>query len=192
MAISMARPGSLAISGSVTALLLCLSGCKNQAPPAAEASANVPATVAPSVPTQDTAVPPAPAGSAVAAPAPAADAVSKYSEANFDLTLAAKGAYASGQAGEAEIVLSAKAPFHVNQNYPYKFKLKEAPGLKFANLVVSKDSVKLEPARATLPVLFTPESAGKHTVAGQLSFSVCTDDKCMIEKRELALEIDAK
>ena len=103
-----------------------------------------------------------------------------------------KGAYATGQAGEAEIVLQAKAPFHVNDKYPYKFKIKEAPGLKFANLVVAKDSVKLEPARATVPVAFTPESAGKHTIAGQLSFSVCTDDKCMIEKRDLALEIEAK
>jgi hypothetical protein len=51
--------------------------------------------------------------------------------------------------------------------------------------------VKLEPARATLPIPFTAE-AGKHTVSGQLSFSVCTDDKCVIEKRELALEIEAK
>ena len=89
-------------------------------------------------------------------------------------------------------VLNAKAPFHVNQNYPYKFKLKETPGVKYANMVVAKDQVKLEPARATLPVAFTPETAGKHTVTGQLSFSVCTDDKCMIEKRDLALEIDAK
>ena len=186
----MARKGLLSLSGSITVLLLCLSACKNQAPPAAEATATVPASAAPAAPTQDTAALPPPAGSA--APAPAADAVSKYNEANFELTLAPKGSYSAGQAGEAEIVLAAKAPFHVNQNYPYKFKLKEAPGLKFANLVVTKEAVKLEPARATLPVAFTPETAGKHTVAGQLSFSVCTDDKCMIEKRELALEIDAK
>ena len=129
---------------------------------------------------------------AAAAPSPATDAASKYNEAGFDLALSPKGSYTSGKAGEAEIVLAAKAPFHVNQNYPYKFKLKEAPGLKFANLVIAKEAVKLEPARATVPVAFTPETAGKHTLAGQLSFSVCTDDKCMIEKRELALEIDAK
>jgi hypothetical protein len=194
----MARQGSLSLSRcvrSVTVILLCLSACKNQAPPAAEATATVPApaaSVAPGAASRDTAAPPAPADSQAAAPAPATDAASKYNEANFDLTLAPKGSYSSGQAGEAEIVLSAKAPFHVNQNYPYKFKLKEAPGLKFANLVVTKEAVKLEPAKATLPVAFTPETAGKHTVAGQLSFSVCTDDKCMIEKRELALEIDAK
>jgi pyruvate/2-oxoglutarate dehydrogenase complex dihydrolipoamide acyltransferase (E2) component len=189
----MARLSSPLLAGSVTALTLCLSvsasvcGCKNQAPPAAEATA-----------TESAASPPASAPTAAAAAAdsaaaePATDASDKFSEAGFDLVLQPKGTYTSGQAGEADIVLSAKAPFHVNQNYPYKFKLKEMPGLKFANLVVTKDAVKLEPARATVPVAFTPETAGKHTLAGQLSFSVCTDDKCMIEKRQLALDIDAK
>lgn len=179
--------GSFGSFGSV--LLLCAAmGCKNQAPPAAEATAAEPVPQAPA------AAAAVAADSASPAPAAAADApaASKYSEAGFDLALQPKGSYASGQAGEAEIVLSAKAPFHVNDKYPYKFKIKEAPGLKFANLVVAKDQVKLEPARATVPVAFTPESAGKHTIAGQLSFSVCTDDKCMIEKRDLALEIEAK
>lgn len=184
-------PRSLRVFGSISRVSICLAtcvlavcACKNQAPPAAEATAAEPAPSAPAA---------APTPAAAAAPAEAAaPAASKYSEAGFDLVLQPKGAYTSGQAGEAEIVLNAKAPYHVNDKYPYKFKIKEAPGLKFANLVVAKDLVKIEPARATVPVAFTPESAGKHTVAGQLSFSVCTEDKCMIEKRELALDIDAK
>jgi hypothetical protein len=174
------------ISVCVALSWFALAACKNQAPPAAEATAAEPVPAAPAA-----ALAPVAADSAAAAE-PAAPAASKYSEAGFDLVLQPKGAYTSGQAAEAEIVLSAKAPFHVNDKYPYKFKIKEAPGLKFANLVVAKDLVKLEPARATVPVAFTPESAGKHTLAGQLSFSVCTEDKCMIEKRELALDIDAK
>ena len=173
--------------------LSCFSACKNQAPPAAETTAAAPApSAAAAAPVAPEAPLPADSAAAAAAPAPASDAKSKYDEAGFDLALTPKGNYASGQAAEAEIVLAAKAPFHVNQNYPYKFKLVQAPGLKFASLLIAKDAVKLEPARATVPVLFTPETAGKHTLSGQLSFSVCTDDKCMIEKRELALEIDAK
>lgn len=194
----MARLVSPAFVGSVFALsacLSCLSACKNQTPPAAEATAAAPGSAAP-MPSPPLDAPPVAAGVAAAATdsaAPAAPAAaSKYSEAAFDLVLQPKGSYAAGQAAEAEIVLSAKAPFHVNEKYPYKFKLKETPGLKFANLVVIKDSVKLEPARATVPLAFTPETAGKHTLAGQLSFSVCTADKCMIEKRDLALDIDAK
>jgi hypothetical protein len=180
----------LAWSSCVAVLFVSLAGCKNQAPPAAEATAAAPTPNAPAATSAAAAVAdPAPAAADSAAPAAAAE--SKYSEAGFDLVLQPKGDYASGKAGEAEVVLSAKPPYHVNDKYPYKFKLKEAPGLTFANMIVTKDAVKFEPARATVPVAFTP-SAGKHTLSGQLSFSVCTDDKCMIEKRDLALEIEAK
>jgi hypothetical protein len=182
----------LSVSRTVSALLLAGLGasaaCKNQTPPAAEASAEP--------------APPAPVavGTAAAAPAPAADpaappaaaAASKYSEAPFDVVIQPKGAYASGQNGAAEIVVTAKPPFHANDKYPYKFKLNEAAGLKFANLVVDKDAVKVEKTTATLAVPFTPERAGKHTVSGKLFFSVCNDDQCLVEKRDLALEIDAK
>jgi hypothetical protein len=44
----------------------------------------------------------------------------------------------------------------------------------------------------TMNVGFTPEAAGKHTISGVLQFSVCTDDKCLIEKRDLALEVQSK
>jgi pyruvate/2-oxoglutarate dehydrogenase complex dihydrolipoamide acyltransferase (E2) component len=181
----------LSFSGCTALLFASLSACKNQAPPAAEATAAAPAPNAPAAASAPAvAGDPAPAA-ADSAGAPAAAAESKYSEAGFDLVLQPKGDYASGKAGEADVVLSAKPPYHVNDKYPYKFKLKEAPGLTFVSMIVTKDAVKFEPARATVPVAFTP-SVGKHTLSGQLSFSVCTDDKCMIEKRDLALEIEAK
>jgi len=168
-----------------------LSACKNQAPPAAEATAAEPAPPAPLAASVGAATPaPAPAGADPAAP-PAA-AASKYSEAPFDVEIQPKGTYTAGQAGAAEIVISAKPPFHANDKYPYKFKLNEAPGLKYANLVVDKDAVKVEKTRATLTVGLTPEGAGKHTVSGKLFFSVCNDDQCLVEKRDLTLNIDAK
>lgn len=190
----------LSVSGSVPRKALvfglaawgCLSGlsaCKNQPPPAAEASAEPP----PPAPAANTAAaaPAATPAQAEPAAAPAA-AASKYSEAPFDVEILAKGAYSTGQAGTAEIVVNAKPPFHANDKYPYKFKLNETPGLKYANLVVDKDAVKVDKTRATVTVPVTPESAGKHTVSGKLFFSVCNDDQCLVEKRDLALEIDAK
>jgi hypothetical protein len=89
-------------------------------------------------------------------------------------------------------VLDAKEPFHVNEKYPYKFKLKETSGLTFPAPLVGKEGVNLEKARATMRVPFTAQSAGRHTLSGQFAFSVCTDDKCLIEKRELSLLVDAK
>jgi hypothetical protein len=188
----------LSVSGSARGLLLAflgcisnLSACKNQAPPAAEATAAEPSPPPP-VAASAAAPTPSPAAADPAPAAAAAPAASKYSEAPFDVVIQAKGGYASGQAGAAEIVISAKPPFHANDKYPYKFKLNQAPGLKFANLVVDKDAVKVEKMRATLSVALTPESAGKHTVSGKLFFSVCNDDQCLVEKRDLALDIEAK
>ena len=139
----------------------------------------------------------APAAQAAAPQAPPAAAEpaagsARVDEANFTINITPSGSYAAGKAGEAQIVLDAKPPFHVNEKYPYKFKLKDAPGLTFANAVVGKDNVKLETQRATMSVPFTVKDAGKHTLAGQFSFSVCTEDKCLMEKRDLALSLEAK
>lgn len=177
------------VSGLVLGCVCALSACKNQPPPAAEASAEPSPPPTPAAPATETAVPAAAA--AKIEPAAAAPAA-KYSEAPFDVEIQPKGAYASGQAGTAEIVVTAKPPFHANDKYPYKFKLNETPGLKYAALVVDKDAVKVEKMRATVSVPLTPEKAGKHTVSGKLFFSVCNDDQCLVEKRDLALEIDAK
>jgi hypothetical protein len=191
LSVSGSLTGSVSVSG-LALLTLCgsLSACKNQPPPAAEATAAEPA---PAPPATSNAAAAAPAAAPAEAAAPAATAASnKYSEAPFDVEIQPKGAYASGQAGAAEIEISAKPPFHANDKYPYKFKLNEAPGLKFASLIVEKDAVKVEKTRATLSVALTPESAGKHTVSGKLFFSVCNDDQCLVEKRDLALNIEAK
>jgi hypothetical protein len=174
---------SVVVLGALFAL-----GCNKETPPAAEeprSASNAPAPQA---------APSAAEASAAAAPAPSAAAPAgtpKVSDAGFDLSLEPpKAALKAGQAGVVEVVLVAKAPFHVNDKYPIKLKLKESSGLKFDSLTIGKDAVKLEPMRAVMPVSFTPESAGKHTVAGQLAFSVCTEDKCLMEKRDLALELN--
>lgn len=99
------------------------------------------------------------------------------------------GAVKAGKPGALSVVLVAKPPYHVNDKYPIKLKLKETPGVKYDNMVVGKDAVKLEATKAVMPVSFTPDAAGKRTVAGQLAFSVCTEDKCLMEKRDLLLDV---
>jgi hypothetical protein len=176
------RLGALLIGSSL------LWGCNKETPPAAEeprsasnATAPMPAAASPDAPSA--AVPAGDAAPAAVAGAP------KVSDAAFDLSLEPpKAALKAGQAGMVEVVLLAKAPFHVNDKYPIKLKLKETPGVKYESMVIGKDAAKVEQMKAVMPVSFTPE-AGKRSVAGQLSFSVCTEDKCLMEKRDLALEL---
>jgi len=123
-------------------------------------------------------------------PGVAGDRVAKVSDAAFDVSLGApKAPLKAGQAGSVEVLLVAKAPFHVNDKYPIKLKLKETPGIKYESLVIGKDAAKVEQMKAVVPITFTPDAAGKRNVAGQLAFSVCTEDKCLMEKRDLALDV---
>lgn len=129
------------------------------------------------------------------APSPVAVAPAargRVTEENFELVLSATGPFAAGKPGNASIVLDAKGPYKVNDKYPYKFKLKQVPGLTYSSLVVGPDQVKLEAKRATLPIAFTPEKTGKHGLSGQFAFSVCTDEKCLIERRDLAIDIEVQ
>jgi hypothetical protein len=169
--------------------------CKREAPPAGEDARAPTAQAVPAMPTETAA--PVVAASASAAPTIAATAVeaagsSHYDEPKFALVAQASGAYAAGQEGTVEIVLDAKPPFHANQQYPYKFKAKDAAGVKFKQAVVGKDAAKIEQQRVTMRVPFVPDGAGQHTVSGQFAFSVCTEETCLMEKRDLSLVVDVK
>ncbi len=124
------------------------------------------------------------------APAPAAAAAPKFSEDNFNLEIrSAGGDYKVGESGFVEVVLAAKGVFKCNDKYPYKLKLQPADGVKFPNQVVKKDAATIAKEQVVMKVAFTPETAGRKKIGGRFSFSVCTDDKCLIEKRDLALDV---
>ena len=167
-----------------------LFGCSKETPPAAEEPRSASNAAAPAPQATPMAGEAASAAPAAAAPAGAAPTgAPKFSDTGFDLSLEPpKAILKAGQPGSVEVVLTAKAPYHVNDKYPIKLKLKETAGVKYDSLTIGKDAVKLEPMKAVMPVSFTPE-AGKRTVAGQFSFSVCTEDKCLMEKRDLLLDV---
>ena len=176
--------------GLMWALVPALAGCRKEAKPEAEqptpAAAVDPGSAAKAAAAQATRGP----GDKAAEPAAGQNAQSRYDEPNFALSLAQKGPYKSGQAADLDVVLDAKAPYHINDKYPYKFKAKDVEGITFKSPVVGKDALKLDPKRAVMTVGFTPASVGKKRLAGQFSFSVCSADKCLIEKRDLALDVD--
>ncbi|HMJ10526.1 MAG TPA: hypothetical protein VK524_03915 [Polyangiaceae bacterium] len=165
---------------SLVCLLLAASACNKETKPTAEQS---PASIAKAA--EGT---PAPTESAAREQATAAQ--SEYKEPNFELSIVPAGDIKAGQANRAEITLVAKEPFHVNQSYPYKFKAGDSQGVKPEKPVTSSEAVKLEQKRVLMNVGFTADKPGKGTLSGQFSFSVCTEDKCLIEKRNLSLDMN--
>lgn len=119
------------------------------------------------------------------APAPA----SEFHETAFDLTVRPNESYVAGKSGSLDIVLMPKGGYHTNDKYPYKLKLEPGAGVKFPSEVVTKDAVTLEPMRATMKVDLVPQVAGVQQVSGQFSFSVCSAERCLVEKRDVTTTI---
>ncbi len=63
--------------------------------------------------------------------------------------------------------------------------------MRYASAVLTRDAVKLEEKQARLSVDLTPETAGPKSVGGTFSFSLCSAERCLVEKRELAANVVA-
>jgi hypothetical protein len=161
-----------------------------EAPPGAQ-SASAPGA-APSGPTPAGKTEPAPAGESPAKPA-AGQVVqgAVVAEEPFSVWLQAVSPVSAGTPAKLEAILVAKPPYHCNAEYPHKFKLGPAPaGLSFPESTVKGMQVTAE--RSVLAIPVQAQSPGKAAISGTLSFSVCTDERCLVEKRELALELEVK
>lgn len=110
-------------------------------------------------------------------------------ESNFALKWQPAPLVAGAKAGQGELVLVAKAPFKCNQEYPYKFKL--TPGSAIPTKTeIAKPDIVVAKDRVVVPVSFEV-SGPEPSMVGVFAFSVCTDDKCLIERKTLKLTIDA-
>ena len=118
-----------------------------------------------------------------------AQPVARIDETAFSLSLSAGSRYIVGQQGMVQLELRAKAPHHVNQEYPHKLKLKPEEGVTFPRVNLSRDSMKIEQMTLSLAIPFTASHTGEVVVAGEFAFSLCTADRCLIEKRALATRV---
>jgi hypothetical protein len=116
---------------------------------------------------------------------------SQFAESTFNLSIAPRAAVSRGQSGELVISLTAKSPFHVNQEYPHRFKVSATRGLTTPTSTIQRDPIKVTPARLELVVPVTLGANGPFGLDGEMSFSLCTAEKCLMEKRPLTVALDA-
>jgi len=101
--------------------------------------------------------------------------------------------YVAGKAGEVEIALEGRGEWHVNQEYPIRVDIKAAPGVAIPKAELVKDDAKEfgdDKVRFLAPV--EPASAGKHEVTCDVSFAMCTEENCILEKRTVAMELEVQ
>lgn len=116
----------------------------------------------------------------------------KYVEDSFIVELSGPSAIGIGERASFVVTLRAGSGYKVNPEYPHKLRLKEASGLTFAQRVVDASSANVSKDAATFPIAVEATAPGAHKVAGQLAFSVCTPEKCLMERRELEVDTVAR
>lgn len=128
---------------------------------------------------------------AASTPEPEAKKGSDVSGASFSAWLQTAGAYEVGKPGTVMAVLTARDPYKCNDKYPYKFKLDPpAAGVSYPQETVR--GMQIAPKRSTMSIPFVPSQAGTATISGTLYFSVCTDERCLIEQSKLSVSVDVK
>ncbi|MCS6902108.1 MAG: hypothetical protein RMJ98_20990 [Myxococcales bacterium] len=102
------------------------------------------------------------------------------------------GDYKKDVEGVVEVVLETKGEFHTNEQYPYKFTPKESDGVKFSKEKFGREDGTFEASKAVIKVAFTPWKSGQVSVGGKFALSVCSDKNCLMDKKDLALDVMVK
>lgn len=122
-----------------------------------------------------------------AAPAPAAPAAPTGPTATgeaFELTAEPSGEYASGQLAQFAVRLEPRAGWKVNQEYPFRIELSaNAPVSLPKDRLARTDAAEFNEKHVRFDVPFTVAAPGAHHVDAKVSFSMCTPENCIMERR---------
>jgi len=120
---------------------------------------------------------------------------------NFKLDAAPQGECKAGATCTVVLRLETAGSFHINQEYPYKFKGAEGAGIEFQGTDAAGKNVfskvagdfKVDGEKvATLVVKFKPSVKGNVTVSGTYKLSVCSEKECQLESQDIQATVAVK
>jgi hypothetical protein len=109
---------------------------------------------------------------------------------SYEAWLETTGAYDVGAPASVVVMLTAKAPYKCNTQYPYKLTLDAASAVTYPSAVAH--GMQVEGKHGSMVVPFTPAHPGSALIGGLLSFSTCTPEQCLVEKARVSVAIDVK
>jgi hypothetical protein len=108
---------------------------------------------------------------------------------------------AAGSPCSVTLKLVATGDFHVNDEYPYKFKADDASGVAFLGTdqggknTFSKaagDWQKTDAKSGAMTVKFIPADPSAKSIGGTLKLSVCSAGACLLEQRQVSASVATK
>ena len=117
---------------------------------------------------------------------------------NFFVDAAQAGDCPAGANCSAKLSLVATGDFHINDQYPYKFKADDAAGITFRGTdrggpnVFSKDADDWHKTGAQSGVMnltFQAADKGARSITGNFKLSVCSAQSCQLEQQTLTVPV---
>ena len=99
---------------------------------------------------------------------------------------------ALGASCTATVTLTATDGFHINNEYPYKVSIDDAGGLDFSKSDFSKaDGDFATPSQTTgvMTLRYMAKNRRNFRASGTFRLSVCSDDKCLLERPSITLNV---
>jgi hypothetical protein len=105
----------------------------------------------------------------------------------YSAYLQTTGRYVPGEMASLVAIVAAKGDYKCNDKYPTRFTVSAASGLTATEPVVT-GSLAGKTGSIAIPVRIT--SRGSASLAGELRFSVCSAERCLLEKQDLRLDFE--
>ncbi|HEY6464315.1 MAG TPA: hypothetical protein VIY73_29305 [Polyangiaceae bacterium] len=111
---------------------------------------------------------------------------------NFFVDAVAPADCVQGAKCTVDVKLVATGQFHINDEYPYKFKADDAPGVEYLGADAAgkntfsrdaKDWKKTDEKSGVMTLAFRADDKGQKTVGGTFKLSVCSAQNCQLEQQ---------
>lgn len=117
---------------------------------------------------------------------------------NFFVDAVAPADCSAGARCTMAVKLVATGEFHINDEYPYKFKADDAPGIEFLGAdpagknTFSKDAQnwrKSDEKSGVMTLAFRAADKGQKSVGGTFKLSVCSAQNCQLEQERVTAAV---
>jgi hypothetical protein len=119
--------------------------------------------------------------------------VAKVESDNYVVEATAGGPYTATREGTFHVQLTAKGAYHLNPQFPIRFKAAEAPEfITYSKPVLTRDDGNFKESTGSFDVPFSASKPGGYKVGGTVSVSFCSEKNCVMEKVAIDLDVTVK
>jgi hypothetical protein len=120
-------------------------------------------------------------------------ASNKVETDTYTIEMGSREPYRAGATSYVTVTLITKGAFHINPQYPYRFKTATPSArISYPHPVLERADGQFQERSAVFQVPFVASTAGQAEIGGTFNLSVCSPDACIIKKAPLALLVNVK